>query len=783
MSSPFDEARYRVLLEGLEISEIPLSALENEQTIGAEYYAPEYLRPFEHLLASSHDKKTLRQLCSRITDGDHGSADYADSGIPFVLSEAVRDGWIRSDVCRFITAKYADTLARSRLRKGDVLVTKTGVYFGKSAVVPDSLDGANTIAHVGILRPNKTVDAYYLSTFLNSKFGYVQLRRRGIKATRPEIKLVEFQDILVACPSDNFQSAIRGVVLLGLDRQANVIEFQRDAEQTLLRALGLENWQPPEPLSYTRSSRDAFAAERLDAEFFAPRVADLLEHLNRDGRTLGDVAPARHERFDAAGKLPPLEKGGKGGFFGGEEEPDAANPPHPPFVKGGSGNADAVFDYIEIGGVRSDGTVEAEKTPYAEAPSRATWIVRSGDVLTSTVRPIRRLSALVTPDQDGFVCSSGFVVLQPHDVAAEVLLAYLRLPPVCELMDLHTSASLYPAISESDLLALPFPSIAEPVQAEIVASVRAAHQAKRRAQALLDSAKRAVEIAIEDSEAAALAWLEELTERSGGLAAMSSACNDEREPEKAHDATTDSATGTAPATVARPAPGPGEPAGGLSPTGGELHPELHGAGERAGGPGTAAPTAESTRPLDATRELATAEGTRTYTEVAESLAVNIVRCLEALFDGPPEDIAITPEWICGIHRRIAGELFPDWAGRFRSTDVQVGSHLPPPAFEVAVQVRNFCLDLDERLRHLHGAESIAGLLAWVDWRFQWIHPFKDFNGRVGRILLVALAYKLGLPPLDPAQVDKAAYFAALRSADAGNIDALLALWLERLTRR
>lgn len=52
--------------------------------------------------------------------------------------------------------------------------------------------------------------------------------------------------------------------------------------------------------------------------------------------------------------------------------------------------------------------------------------------------------------------------------------------------------------------------------------------------------------------------------------------------------------------------------------------------------------------------------------MAESLAVNIARCLEALFDGAPEDIAITPEWICAIHRRIAGEMFPDWAGRFRT---------------------------------------------------------------------------------------------------------------------
>lgn len=158
-------------------------------------------------------------------------------------------------------------------------------------------------------------------------------------------------------------------------------------------------------------------------------------------------------------------------------------------------------------------------------------------------------------------------------------------------------------------------------------------------------------------------------------------------------------------------------------------------------------------------------------------------CLDELLDAEPEAIAITPDWLRGIHRRLAGELFQDWAGRFRTTDVQVGTHFPPPAHAVAVQVRDFCLDLEARLRHLAGAESIADLLAWVDWRFQWIHPFKDFNGRVGRILLVALAYRLGLPPMDPADVkNRGAYFAALRAADAGDPLPLREIWFDRLKR-
>ena len=47
----------------------------------------------------------------------------------------------------------------------------------------------------------------------------------------------------------------------------------------------------------------------------------------------------------------------------------------------------------------------------------------------------------------------------------------------------------------------------------------------------------------------------------------------------------------------------------------------------------------------------------------------------------------------------------------------------------------------------------AETLAFADWRFQWIHPFRDFNGRVGRILLSAMLFKLRLPPAETAVVE------------------------------
>ena len=231
----------------------------------------------------------------------------------------------------------------------------------------------------------------------------------------------------------------------------------------------------PTKIANIKSFKDSFASTgRLDAEYYQPKYENLLNLLRKDGLTIADVAPVRSEKFQ---KTP-----------------------------------GAYFQYLEIGGLRGDGSVAAEAVACDEAPSRASQRVRQGDIITSTVRPIRRLSALVAAEQDGYVCSSGFVVLQPKQIAAEVLLVYLRLPAICELMDLHTSASLYPAISERDLLGLPIPKIPADVQSKISELVRQSFTLKAQSERLLNSAKRAVEIAIEVDEVAGMAYLARETE-------------------------------------------------------------------------------------------------------------------------------------------------------------------------------------------------------------------------------------------------------------------------------
>lgn len=458
------------MLEGLEATEVLLSAVGHDNEvlrIDAEYFGKEVLAAMHRLL--SIKAKALDEL-AYITDGIHTSLPFMEGGEVRVLSaKHPKDNYIASGPFECVTREFHAKNPRTALRKNDVLISTVGTI-GNAAVVTDDVLPANSDRHIGIIRVRaEAPPPFFLSTFLVSRFGRIQSVRETTGNVQPNLFISKIGRLLIPRFTPDFELRIARQVEDAYLCRKQSSDLLANAEQTLLHALGLDTWTPPEALSYVRSSRDAFAAGRLDAQFFAPRVEQLLARLGRDGLRLADVAPARHERFEPSG----------------------------------AGH----FDYIEIGSLGADGTAAMERVAMEEAPSRATQHVRSGDVITSTVRPIRRLSALIAPDQDGAVCSSGFVVLQPQSISGEVLLTYLRLPLVCELMDLHTSATMYPAISESDLMAMPIPAIAPSVQAQVQDAVRQSVQARQRATHLLDAAKRAVEIAIEDSEAAALAYL------------------------------------------------------------------------------------------------------------------------------------------------------------------------------------------------------------------------------------------------------------------------------------
>ncbi len=464
-------------MEGLEVSILRLSAVEEENSkirIDSGYFTKAALTAEASVEALPNDQ--LGDLSTTFRKGifDIKADTYVEpgEGVPFIRITDIKTGMIQKHSTAWIDHTAHLREAKTALKLSDLVLSKTAYPAAAIVTVPDCNVSQDTIAVRLSTDGKRRYRPGFIAAYLNSAPGLALMARRFQGNVQQHLSLEDGKSIRIPRMSELFQDRVHNIILLVDRQQIDVTKALAAAEDAMLAAFGLADWTPPEPLAYSARAADVSASGRFDARFFAPRIQALLDLLAVDGRTVADVADSRREKF----------------------HPDAC----------------AAFDYIEISDIDGAGAATSTRLASEDAPSRATWHVRAEDIITSTVRPIRRLSAQITPEQEGFVCSSGFVVATPRDITPEVLLTYLRLPVICELLDLFASASMYPAITDADIFNLPLPHVRDAVADQVKQNVIAAKAAKARAATMFEAAKRAVEIAIEDGEPAAVAYLAEV---------------------------------------------------------------------------------------------------------------------------------------------------------------------------------------------------------------------------------------------------------------------------------
>ena len=132
-----------------------------------------------------------------------------------------------------------------------------------------------------------------------------------------------------------------------------------------------------------------------------------------------------------------------------------------------------VFNYVEIGAVDPLlGIVSSQEIKTSKAPSRATQVIREGDLIIGTTRPYLKKFAIVNDKYDSCVCSSGFQVIVPNtETNVEFLYEYLKSSIAVAQFEFFMTGALYPAITTKDLkkILIPLPPI--DIQNKIVAHI------------------------------------------------------------------------------------------------------------------------------------------------------------------------------------------------------------------------------------------------------------------------------------------------------------------------
>lgn len=127
----------------------------------------------------------------------------------------------------------------------------------------------------------------------------------------------------------------------------------------------------------------------------------------------------------------------------------------------------------------------------------------------------------------------------------------------------------------------------------------------------------------------------------------------------------------------------------------------------------------------------------------------------------------TAEDIKRMHKIWLGEIY-EWAGEYRSVNVSKGDFLFAAAKQIPFLMTEF--EKAQLCKHtpcnFKSSERVIQALAEIHVELVLIHPFREGNGRVARILSTIMAFQAGLPMLnfkDITDRKRKEYFDAIKS--------------------
>ncbi|MEX2639975.1 MAG: Fic family protein [Balneolales bacterium] len=154
-------------------------------------------------------------------------------------------------------------------------------------------------------------------------------------------------------------------------------------------------------------------------------------------------------------------------------------------------------------------------------------------------------------------------------------------------------------------------------------------------------------------------------------------------------------------------------------------------------------------------------------------------------DNITSDHSINRSFVSELHKMIVQNLTPPPngegdhdPGEYRKEQVEItgSQHLPPPPYRI-VELMD---ELFEFLEKEITAQFDLLRIAIAHHRFMWIHPFRNGNGRVGRLFTYAMLVKTGfkvdvgqiLNPTAVFCIDREKYYKNLALADKGTKEGL-----------
>ncbi len=458
-------------------SVVKLSELEGAKRIDAEYYKPEYL----NLLSKLRKLKTknyLKNLVDQIVSGSYIDTYFDKGNLYLRVNNITEDGFDLSDI-KFVDLNFSKVPYKIVVSKGDLVLGRTGTI-GITHIADERIDKAVMSQHITKIITNEAkINKYFLMSYLNSIFGRRQMEREALGSMQVELTLNATRNLIVFIPSNEIQSKVEKIVRDFYKISSVAQSLYSQAENLLLEELGLKDFKPQYKKTYTAKLFDAFSAHRIDAEYFQPAYEEVIEKLKKNNI---ELKPLREF-------IVSIQKG----------------------IEVGSENyQERGKQFIRVSNLSVYGFIERDQKYLSDElyqQLREIYEPKQGDfLLTKDATP--GIAYVVKEPIQGII-SSGILKLQVDEnkINKEYLALCINSFVGKTQVERDCGGSVILHWKPEQVKRLKIPLLPLETQQKIASLVQQSHESRKKAKELLEVAKRAVEIAIENGENEALDYI------------------------------------------------------------------------------------------------------------------------------------------------------------------------------------------------------------------------------------------------------------------------------------
>lgn len=474
------------MLKGLEISEVLISKVKNESYShrwDSNYFSKEFLfSPLANI--NTEIIGNLFDITSGTTPRDRD--ETLKKGVILLKTNDIRNNILKDkgDSFFYIDKESNSKMSSSQLKANDVLINIVGAttdVIGRVSYVSESFPKANITQAMSLMRSKQSkITSYYLFCFLLSNYGNMQVRRFARQTGQFNMNHSELGGFEIPLLSLEFQQKLRTLVLNNNLSELKSQKLYSQAKSTLLKAIGLQNFESKQTNNFQEInlSKSFSSTTRLDAEYYHPKPLFLIDQLKKKEYFLVK------ELFDIGNGYAWKSK-----YFKeqGEGEPFVRIRNCKPGYIDNENLTTLDSDYA-----KGEEVEKANKNDIVIGMDGIRYFY--GSLIKKPVYVNQRVCHL-TPKEDSEI-DSELILMIINSVIGQT-----------QLMREMTIAQTVGHITNASVGNLIIPKLDEKIRNEVSEKIKESHKLEKESLHLLEVAKKAVEIAIEENEENAIKFI------------------------------------------------------------------------------------------------------------------------------------------------------------------------------------------------------------------------------------------------------------------------------------